>query len=898
MPEKHRSTRRGLLSAALAALCGMQPAVGAEAGAQVVPQPRARAVASPDDVEIIVTARRRDETLLDVPLSVATYSADQLLGKGLASDFDISNFTIGFRTLQQTGRDIDRPTIRGMGNPATRGEPNASYFVDGVFVSGSISTATTSAVERVEILRGPQSAQFGRATFSGAINYVTKEPTNDFAGQFNSRAGTHDDYSIGGWYSGPIIEDRLLFVVSGNWSRYGGQWNNQLEAGDPGNPTLGIAPDPGAASWESEPRPDRLPFAVFLDDPPQQGDHSRLGSEETTDLLAKLVYRPAEGSELTLRYGYTKGDDTHFPSQIVPELNCFLPPDDYVPLPANIRSLEITPLRPGEQAWHRTTQGQFCGEFRAEGRIDRINLPDMRNGVTYFLPYANPADGVVPGQDPGTRRDQHRVLLGYTQDLDGYTLTARGSWNRDDFQQLFDLDHTQTRSVWGLFHFDNRRVIEDYSAELRLATPADRPVRSQLGVYWYDQDRENNQRSYVGPLVVFGYPNTTTAFPVPTFIDITNKAVFGSVDLDLSPAWTLTLEGRYGEDEKIISGGVLGNTCVRTGSPTPAEVPATFDNFTPRITLRFKPADDLTFYTLAAKGNKPGDYNTEFFRSGIDPCALLAGINGVASDPALSNPSLPELIVPPVNTKLAIVAEEEQWTYEVGAKASLLDRRVSANLSLYTIDWQNQGLFSTTQILQSTGTYLATTVIRNVGTSRVNGLELETSWRLTDNLTLAVNYGYTDSRYKKGFDPVTEASTGNGNLRNKRVTNVPEHTLILGAYASAPMAEGWDLFLSPDFAYNSKRYPGAGNLGWIDDQQLLNLRLGVQSARWTWTAYVRNLLNDDTPVAVLDFINFGLTDVPYTLNEFGNLTNDLDPRLFSINPSRGRDWGLEAQYRF
>ena len=127
-----------------------------------------------------------------------------------------------------------------MGAPVSRGEPNASYFIDGVFVSGSISTAVTGAVERVEVLRGPQSAQFGRATFAGAVNYVTKKPTDTFQGEINGRSGTHDDHGVSGWASGPIGDSTFSYLVSGSWSEYGGQWRNQLEAGEPAlNPQNG-----------------------------------------------------------------------------------------------------------------------------------------------------------------------------------------------------------------------------------------------------------------------------------------------------------------------------------------------------------------------------------------------------------------------------------------------------------------------------------------------------------------------------------------------------------------------------------------------------------------------------------------------------------------------------------
>jgi len=565
--------------------------------------------------EILVTARKREESLQTVPLSIAALTSEQLQGRGLNSDYDIANFTVGFRTLAQTGRDYDRPTIRGMSAPVTRGEPNASYFIDGTFVSGSISTATTSAVERVEVLRGPQSAQFGRATFAGAINYVTRKPTDTFQGELNTRAGTHDDYNVGGWLSGPLAGDSLYFVLSANWNRYGGQWHNQLA--------------PGQAAYDPD---TRLPLSTFLRDAPDEGDYSRLGSEETTDVLGKLVWRPGENSEVSLKYSYTRGEDGHFPSLIATELNC------YVPVPGS-----------ENEPWYATSTGYYCGEWNAAGRVNRMNLPDMREGVTYILAniQPNPADFVALPTEPGTFRDQNRLLLEYVQDVRGFTVTSRASWSGDDFQQAFDLDHTETRAVWGLFHFDLRRDIEDYSGEIRIDTPADRPLRGALGVYWYEQDRTNRQRSFVGPAVVFGFGATTTDFPPATFLDLSNQAVYGSLDWDLTERWTLTLEGRYAEDSKELSGGALG------GSGLPSAVKLDFDSFTPRTTLRFRPTDDLTLYALFAKGNKPGEFNTEFFRSGTSPEAVDAALGGCTPPPP------PDLlpVTPCVSESLAVVKE-------------------------------------------------------------------------------------------------------------------------------------------------------------------------------------------------------------------------------------------------
>jgi outer membrane receptor protein involved in Fe transport len=121
--------------------------------------------------DLVVTARKRAESLQDVPISITAFSGEQMRARGIANNYDLAYCTPNFNTVKQVGRRLDRSVIRGMAAPSTRGEPNASYFIDGVFVSNSVSTATVEAVERTEILRGPQSAQFGRATFAGAVNF-------------------------------------------------------------------------------------------------------------------------------------------------------------------------------------------------------------------------------------------------------------------------------------------------------------------------------------------------------------------------------------------------------------------------------------------------------------------------------------------------------------------------------------------------------------------------------------------------------------------------------------------------------------------------------------------------------------------------------------------------------
>jgi outer membrane receptor protein involved in Fe transport len=801
--------------------------------------------------EITVTARKREESLQEVPLSVSAFSGEQLQQQGLGSDFDVADFTVNFNTLAQTGRDTDRPVIRGMAAPPSRGDANASYFIDGIFVAGSIAAATTGAVDRVEILRGPQSTQFGRATFAGAVNYVTRSPGNALKGQINTKAGTHDDYVVGGWVTGPIIEDKLLFLVSGNWSSYGGQWHNNLQ------PDSAITSTPSGLID---------PTNAYLVNPPQQGDHSRLGAEETTDALFKLNWVPVEGTTFSFKYGYTEGDDSHFPSLVAPgdlrqQLNCWLPPT----LPS--QGGPVGPI---------TSGGAFCGTFDPTGWENRINLPDMREGVTTTTGY------YAPPVEPGTRRTQNRYLLDYTQELGDWTLIARGAYNEDDFNQGFDLDHQQVRALFGLFEFHLDRYTEDTAAEIRLQTPQDGPVRAQLGLYWFDTSRETRTRSFTG-IGPFLNPQSPV-FPPATQRDVRNTAVFGGLDWDLAEQWTLSLEARYGQDDLDLTGG---------NGESDSD---SFDAFTPRITLRYQPTDDLNLYALAAKGNKPGDFNTEYFRGDI--CAAAT-----QREAALGN---------------TVVKEEEQWTYEFGAKSIWLDRRLQVNLAAYYIDWTNQSLF-TTVTFDNCGTAFTTTVLRNAGQSEVIGGELETTFVLNDRLTLIANYGYADAEFVEGCDTLLATVTGVGlapdpeqrgkltpcpasnpqnNLSGKTIPSAPEHNAVLGAIVTSPINDELTLTLRSDVVLESERESQPGNFGHIPNRTLVNLRAGVSNAQWTVTAYVRNLMDDDTPLAALNFLDFANSPITTGLDNVSGTSDDVYANIWSLNPQRGRDWGVEIQYSF
>ena len=227
--------------------------------------------------EIIVTARG-PRACRKFHVSVTALSIDSIRQRNIQTIYDIAANTPNYHERKQLGRRLDHPIIRGQAGPTVFGERNASYFIDGVYVPGSMTSSTFAVVERVEVIRGPQSALFGRATFSGAVNMITRSATDEHEGSFSMRAGSHEDYQAAAWFSGPIIENRLHYLVSANWENYGGEWNNGLLENEAQNPRL--FPSPFA------PR--------IFSSAPTRGDRQSAGRESTWDGTLRLTFSPTK----------------------------------------------------------------------------------------------------------------------------------------------------------------------------------------------------------------------------------------------------------------------------------------------------------------------------------------------------------------------------------------------------------------------------------------------------------------------------------------------------------------------------------------------------------------------------------------------------------------------------
>ena len=200
--------------------------------------------------EVVVTARRAEENLQKVPLSITAISESDIQAMGISSVEDIAALTPGF-SFRGGLRGFDRPVIRGMSN--VLGAANASFFINGVYVNGSITGYNIDNLERIEVIRGPQSALFGRSTFAGAINYVTRKPTDSFEASVKASSGEFNYQDLSAWVSGPIVEGKLRFEINGNYQNKDGQYTNLVsgtkDMGGRRSKSIGASLDWSPTDW-------------------------------------------------------------------------------------------------------------------------------------------------------------------------------------------------------------------------------------------------------------------------------------------------------------------------------------------------------------------------------------------------------------------------------------------------------------------------------------------------------------------------------------------------------------------------------------------------------------------------------------------------------------------------
>lgn len=198
------------VSTCLAAIAGVTVSIDISAVAQTSGQTNPESISHEEGADIVVTARRREERLQDVPISIAAYNSAEIEKKSLTDIQNVAQATpnITYAAGYTRGKSAGNLVIRGVGqtNTDTQFEPGVGIYLDGVYIASMQGVNLNLLdVDRVEVLRGPQGTLFGRNTIGGAMNIVSKMPDDEWGGKVELGVGSRGRMDVKAQANIPFI---------------------------------------------------------------------------------------------------------------------------------------------------------------------------------------------------------------------------------------------------------------------------------------------------------------------------------------------------------------------------------------------------------------------------------------------------------------------------------------------------------------------------------------------------------------------------------------------------------------------------------------------------------------------------------------------------------------------
>lgn len=823
--------------------------------------------------EIIVTARKREESLQDIPIAITAISKTDIEEAAITGLEDISSLASGFyffnQGQNQPGRYNTQLRFRGLNQAQfSPSFETGALFIDGVYVLNGGTSLSLQDIERVEVIKGPQSAYFGRNTFGGAVNFITRDPSmEEFSGELNITATDRSRFDVTTFLEGPLIADKLSGSLSARYYDKEGHYT----ASDGGN----------------------------------------LGDEQTTSVTAKLLWQASDKLSIKFR-GSVSEDDDGAPAQayIAGRLN-----DSCAGNPIT------TPV--GEVA---NPFNFICGQVPDVNSAVPAQFSNVIDGNTVFQPGINGsgntisqifADSTIQGGLPalteiGLRRESTRfsIISNYQFD-NGYELDFVYGKNEQDANFIRDFDLS---AFPGGFSGDPQ-TLSDESYELRITSPQDKRFRWSAGLNYYEQDFAS---SLQGGTFAFGcfsnqlFSGSTTAGCIPSPNGVGNFilgpfansfgqsdesevfGVFASLEYDITDQLTVTFEGRQ-QNDTLIKGGATGPTGI-DGSAQELE----FDEFLPRVILRYQPNDGTTLYASYSKGVVPGDLNTEFFNADArEREQYLAQFPGLGE----STP------------------QEELDSFEIGLKQSIFGNRGYLNLSIYSNEWTGIKGRSSVAIQETCeasdiaaaapGCTFAGVVpgvgrlqagpdgelgaffnARNIlldGDADIQGFELEVGGVIRDGWTADASIAYVDTEYTRYIFNFGESRLGFSDVQGLSVPRIPDWSGNLTSTYTWNINSEMTGFVRGDLNYFGETFTDERNLAFTDSYMLADLRAGVETENYRVELFVKNLFDEDAWASGARF-----SDTAFA----ADFANFFQEQGVNVAPQNKQEFGIRATYRF
>ena len=300
-------------------------------------------------------------------------------------------------------------------------------------------------------------------------------------------------------------------------------------------------------------------------------------------------------------------------------------------------------------------------------------------------------------------------------------------------------------------------------------------------------------------------------------LTIKQEAAFAHASYELSRSLKLEVGARYYNYQNNSSSAAVG--FVFGGGPVLNYSSASDSGVNPMINLSYSPFAELMFYASAAEGFREGAGNFPIPTAGIVGSACLAGLQaiGLSSSPASYAP-------------------DTDWSYEVGEKGRLFDGRVTLNTDVFYTLWSKVQ----TPVALSCGLGFTT----NGPDATVKGGEIELQAQLARGLTLTQSLGYANAAYSQDF---AAASV----VKGEPLFDAPRWTISTGLRYDRPIGP-YTLFGQVQNSYQSESYDLSYQINRVPSRDLTNLRLGLETKKWSVNIFVNNAFNTH---AVLENLN-------------------------------------------
>lgn len=404
----------------------------------------------------------------------------------------------------------------------------------------------------------------------------------------------------------------------------------------------------------------------------------QVGDFDNQEITATVLYTPNDSFEALFTYTNYEDQNDGVPLQTIaqmPDLTCIL---------------------------------GFCGG----GPLDVVNQ-DFLNAIDFEL-------------DAFSLQMDWEFSLGTVTSVIGYRET--------DESVPTDFDGTPVP----IFHTIRDQQSEQTSAEVRFATNADFSEKLDFvaGIYWLKDDYQLEQHTAILELLGPDPTGAGAVFQNPhTDHERVTWSIFGETHISFAEDWTLTLGGRYTQEEKEIS----ANNFLAFGTPTgffpigAVMAEEDWSEFTPKVGVDYRLDDNVLLYASYAEG----------FRSG--------GFNGRNYTPADIGPYDPEYVK----------------QFELGMKGDFLEQTLRVNLAAFLTDYDNKQ----EEIIQPDDFGGTVTIVKNAATVAIWGIEGELTWMASENLVINANFGHLDAEYDKYVADLNGdgVATDNSDLSLRRV---------------------------------------------------------------------------------------------------------------------------------